>query len=307
MRDTSVITEEHPAVLAWRQVDAEARTPTGVEPLKVTRYSAAYRLVGTGVVAKRAPRETALLERTIYEQILPTLSVSSLRVHGFLEDESEFCWLFLEDSGGVEASLDKNVAHRVSAARWFAQLHVAALHVAGCQLPPRDARHYLDELRGAIAAIIAGFNNPALRDSDRAMLDNLLVECHRLDSRWDDVSDRCVNLPMTLVHNDLQQKNIHVRNVDGSPSICVLDWEYSGWGIPAADIAALDLQTYEAIAGSIWGDIGGLACVGMVFRSVSAISWASTELEHASLERGLRNLRFYPAAVRSALTGLGLD
>src|SRR2546430_12846929 len=54
------------------------------------------------VIAKwsqRSQRAHALIERTVYEEILPGLSVPSLHYYGFLEDSDvDRCWLFLERS-----------------------------------------------------------------------------------------------------------------------------------------------------------------------------------------------------------------
>src|SRR5256885_11766358 len=47
--------------------------------------------------------ETGLVERTVYEEILPRLTVPSLRHYGSLDEpDGEHCWLFMEDATGVE-------------------------------------------------------------------------------------------------------------------------------------------------------------------------------------------------------------
>src|SRR5438874_3259062 len=81
----------HPAVHAWRQLYPDAEL-LRITPLRVRRRkSTIYRLEGAGraggaVVAKRCGKETGLVERTVYEEILPGLSLPSLRYYGFLED-----------------------------------------------------------------------------------------------------------------------------------------------------------------------------------------------------------------------------
>src|SRR5919197_3161539 len=121
----------HPAVRAWRQVDPRA------EPLTITplvgrrRKNSIYRLEGAGragvpVIAKRSAKTTALVERTVYEEVLPRVAIPSLHQYGYLEEpDGEHCWLFLEEATGVEylQLLDE---HRSQAARWLGLLHASA-------------------------------------------------------------------------------------------------------------------------------------------------------------------------------------
>jgi hypothetical protein len=81
-----------------------APNPTQLEVLRQGRKSATYRLVGSGprgapIIAQRSQMAKALIERTLYEQILPGVSVTSARYYGFREENSGFAWLFLEDVG----------------------------------------------------------------------------------------------------------------------------------------------------------------------------------------------------------------
>src|SRR5207249_7181091 len=66
----------HPAVVAWCRLPPDAE-PQRITPLKVRRKkNQVYRLDGIGwaggsVIAKRCPKAVALVERTVYEEILP--------------------------------------------------------------------------------------------------------------------------------------------------------------------------------------------------------------------------------------------
>src|SRR3989449_6277676 len=93
-----------PAVAAWRGLAQDPPDPEHIEVLRQGKKSATYRLVGAGpdgapVIAQRSQMPKALIERTVYEQILPHLPVTSPRYYGFQEDSPQFAWLFLEDVG----------------------------------------------------------------------------------------------------------------------------------------------------------------------------------------------------------------
>src|SRR5437773_1698254 len=82
---------EHPAVIAWRKVAPDHGAPDRITKLKETRRSRVYRLHGAGpggapVIAKLGTLAGAAIERTIYEDVLPTLPVTALRLYGLLED-----------------------------------------------------------------------------------------------------------------------------------------------------------------------------------------------------------------------------
>src|SRR5438445_7200 len=94
----------HPAVQAWCLLHPESQ-PLRITPLKIRRKkNKVYRLEGAGraggaVVAKRCGKETGLVERTVYEEILPRLTVPSLRHYASLDEpDGEHCWLFMGDT-----------------------------------------------------------------------------------------------------------------------------------------------------------------------------------------------------------------
>jgi hypothetical protein len=131
---------EHPAVKAWNELQSTRVKPEFLEILQEHKKAAVYRLMGVGprevaVIAKRCLTSTALVERTVYEEVLPHLPVAALRYYGFVEEDDTFCWLFLEDAGKVRLSplLEE---HRVLAARWLGLVHASAARVnAAARLP----------------------------------------------------------------------------------------------------------------------------------------------------------------------------
>src|SRR5438876_9378427 len=125
----------HPAEHAWLQLYPHAE-PHRITALKVRRRKGTiYRLEGAGpagaaVIAKRSGRAPAVIERTVYEEILPGLTVPSLRYYGFLEDsDAEHCWHFLEAASGAEY-LGVLAGDRGHAARRLGRLHPLAAESA---------------------------------------------------------------------------------------------------------------------------------------------------------------------------------
>ena len=88
----------------------------------------------------------------------------------------------------------------------------------------------------------------------------------------------------------------------------MLDWEYAGWGLPAADLPELDLHSYGELAGLAWPQFEYLANLGKLFQCISAICWASTNLAFPSAGKGINKyLRYYPADLRHAIRALGME
>ncbi len=59
-------------------------------------------MVGDGsVIAKRCQRDAAMLERSLYEDVLAKLPVVTLELRGCVQEEGgEHSWLFLEEATG---------------------------------------------------------------------------------------------------------------------------------------------------------------------------------------------------------------
>jgi aminoglycoside phosphotransferase (APT) family kinase protein len=288
---------EHPAVRAWREIYSRRAEPTRIAVLKERHKSGVYRLEGAGpsgsaVIAKRCWQETAVRERTVYEEVLPHLPLPALCYYGFVaEPGGEFCWLFLEDAGKGEYSpgLKK---HRRLAARWLGLVHTAAAGLeATVPLPERGPDHYREHLRSARRTLNTHLGNPALTGADVSVLEDLIARCDCLEGRWGDVKRFCQKMPRTLTHGDLAVKNVRVRTGAGEEmDLFPLDWETAGWGVPAVDLAQFtlnslspDLPAYGAIVQRSWPnlniqDLRQLAHLGTVFRLLAALDWAASTL-----------------------------
>ncbi len=76
---------EYAAISAWARVSPESFEATSITLLHREKKSIVYRIespAGAAVIAKRCPKLTAALERTIYEEVLPHLPVTTLRYYG---------------------------------------------------------------------------------------------------------------------------------------------------------------------------------------------------------------------------------
>lgn len=308
----------HPAVEAWGRLNPARIEPETVERLQQKNKSAIYRLVGVGpenssVIAKRCEAATAQIERKIYEEILPGLPVSALHCFGTTEDQDAgFCWLFIEDAGSEPYSALLG-EHRAAASRWLAVLHASAMNLPyAANLPSRGPGYYLEHLHQARNNIVTNLDNPALKNGDLALLKKVLVACVFLESHWNRFAELCQAMQPTLVHGDLKEKNIRVRQTDNGIAILPFDWEIAGWGVPAADLLKcpnLALYLIEAQShGAGWNykDLQRLAAVGTIFRLLAALHWESSRLEFEWVEWSVGRFQDYLARLNQALPGVGL-
>src|SRR5262245_8213230 len=171
---TLVITDlrGHPAARAWSEIRGVPLVPESIEILKNRNDSRVYRLAGVGpegsnVIAKQCPKENALAELFIYKKVLAHLPFPALEHYGLLdEQDTRFCWVFMEDAGGVSYSPDIE-EHGVLAAEWLGRLHTCGVEVpAGLSLSDRGPDHYLACLRSARDRIRHNLANPALNQDD---------------------------------------------------------------------------------------------------------------------------------------------
>ena len=302
----------HPVVGAWRTIAPAGSRVDRVDRLRARNKAQVYRLAlgygTTSVIAKYARSEALLLERTLYESVLPRLPTPALRYFGFAADDDEqFAWLFIEDAGDDKCSLGRQGP---LAARWLGTLHGAAAGLdLAPSLPDRGPGHYAEHLRSARTTILGSFDNPALR-AERSMLRRLVSTCELIESSWSGVEAICSDLPSTLVHGDLTARNLRLRLDDAGPAIVAFDWECSGFGVPAADVIRFaldatlrDLSRYRATASEYARGFGkdelqALMLIGAGFRLLASVDWATTHLPYARPEKGIAFLHEYERPLR---------
>ena len=326
---------EHPAVKAWSELRPARVAPERIEVLrerqKVSHKATVYRLAGVGlassaVIAKRRPQASAVIERTIYEEVLPHLPMTALHYYGFVEEpDRTFGWLFLEDAGSEEYSPYIG-EHRALAAQWLGLMHTSAACVAAAdRLPDRGLGHYLEHLRSGRDRILRNLANPALKVDDLAVLRSIVSQCAILESHWSQMERLCEGLPRTLVHGDFTGKNLRVRTGQVGIALLPFDWEMAGWGVPAADMAQSarldrgdfsakrrtfsanpDVATYWSVVREHWPSldlrtIQQLANCGKMFRSLAAINWEAYSLSYEWVERAMGHMRIYQAELADAI------
>jgi hypothetical protein len=278
---------EELAVAAWNRVQPEASEPSAIETLKDSGFpmkTAIYRLVeagpdGTNVVAKRSRLAKAVVERAVYEQLLPTVPTRALTYYGADEEQgSGFCWLFLEAASG-EAF--ERTDHAGLIDEWLAGMHTATAEVARPDtLPAKRPAHYLDLLhtaRKGVARALAGDGWP---DNEQQVLTAALTQLDVIEGRWGEMVELCGGMPNTLQHGDFVRKNLIV---DPAGALVPLDWEAAGWGPPVVDLSFVDAGRYHSLVSTKWPElsveaIARAATAGRILWHLSAIRWATRDL-----------------------------
>jgi len=320
----------HPAVQAWRRLNPERVVPERITPAKFkankTRsHLTVYRLQGVGpegeaVIAKRCDRGEGLVERAVYERVLPHVSLPGPHFYGAVEDQ-DVCWLFIREVQGEKYDVERP-DHRAAAAHWLGVLHTEACSVAGrAGLPDAGPGRYRAQMRATRDAIRNHLDNPAFSSGDLAFLDVLLEQFDDLDEHWDRLERDCAGLPLTLIHGDFNGKNLRVQTTPSGPRVVAFDWADAGLAVPAVDLAQVatpsfrmsaspDLTTYRSVVHERWSecdhaDIERLANCGAVFRALAVITWDANHLAEAWADAFLPNLQIYQTELVRALDHLG--
>jgi ATP-binding cassette, subfamily B, bacterial len=326
----------HPAVQAWLRLNPESAVPDQITPAKFkpnkTRTNlSVYRLGGVGaggaaVIAKRCKRADGLVERTVYERILPQVRLPGPRYYGAVPDPNDdpaqdVCWLFIGEIGGEKYDMQRP-DHRAAAARWLGVLHGEASAVVGqVDLPDGGPSRYHAQMRATRDVIRTHIDNPAFNAEDVAFLDGLLARFEELDEGWARIESAAAGLPHTLAHGDFNGKNVRVQTSPDGLRLVAFDWEDAGRGVPAVDLAQVnapscrisaspDLDTYWSGVRERWpecdrADIERHAICGAVFRAVAVISWDAHHLAHPWANGFLPNLQMYAAELAHALDQFG--
>ncbi len=304
----------HPAVEAWGRLAPDQGEPRRVFVLKPEKKrSAVYRLQGIGpgpssVIAKRGRTGRVAIELLVYRQVLPCLSVATLRCYGSVDDqEPGLAWLFLEDAGD-EPYAAADSEHRVLAARWLAALHATtALHsssLSAC-LPGRGIDYYRKIVSLARETIHEGITNPACSDADVGTLDALMCSCDILESRWSKVDAICRDVPDTLVHGDFGAKNVRIRPGRDGLELLPLDWDSAGWGIPAIDVSQADGAAYWSAVRDYRPELepdalAPFSAIGRMFLALESITGEADPLRGDWVDNVMRKMRYYESEMAKA-------
>lgn len=311
----------HPAALAWARLGLGPAAHS-LQVMREKPKSSLYRLPGvapggSSVIAKRSRSAAAAIEREIYEDVLPSLPVTSPRYYGSIQESAGYSWLFIEDVGAERYSIS-NREYFALAGRWLGLMHTSAASDCGSRLqaalPDGGPGRYLTHLGAGRREILAHLENPALTGEDVRVLNALVSQQDRLEAAWSRVEDRCAGMPSTLVHGDFRPKNGYVRRGSGGLELFPIDWEMAGWGIPTADLTWVDLAAYESAVREDWPGLGASslrrqAGVGHAFRLLAAISWESLSLKYETrlqVVKAATSMKVYLDQLSNAIEVAGL-
>lgn len=296
---------EHPAIVAWHKLHNDNTYPEKLEILRGENpTSTVFRLiwaekVNPAVIAKRCLRQTALIESIIYEEILPDLPLPMVNYYGRVdEEESEFCWLFIQDAGG-ERYRSSIKEHRVAAARWLGIMNTSAISIAAiCRLPEREPRQYLEMLRSACNTLRSSLTNPGLNTENVRLLDSIVNHCEQVAENWGYFEDICDGMPRTLVHGDFIKKNVAVHSSKDGIIFLPFDWEKAGRGVPAEDLSSVDISVYWLTVRDYWPGMNLISLkqfgeIGKVFRWLVFLAWIAQGIMSESPEQYMQYLRSY--------------
>ena len=317
---------EHPSIKAWKEIQPNHCKPEQIEVLTQKKKGSVYRLTNVGpdnsaVIAKRCKSEKAMIERVIYEEVFPYLSVSIPIFYGYTkEQDGIFWWLFLEDVGNL--SLSPILAeHRSLAAQWMGEMNISPeITNMKSHLPyrgPEYYQRYLLSSREMIPEIKIFYSLEAIHQEQ---LNDIISMCGFLEEHWNQIEAFCNPIPRTLVHGDCQVKNAHVRSTQNGLVLAPFDWASGGWGLPATDLGQLslpykslpqtvpDYATYLSVVRNEWPDfdletVQQLANLGQIFWALKVISKGLPEFDDKEtyLEGLLFNYSVYASVLDSAI------
>jgi len=308
--------EGHPALLAWSGLGGAHPSAVLVvkEETGSERLSRIYRLDGVheggpSVVAKRSTASSIAIERRIYEEMLADLAVPTLRCLGGAPDpDPRFAWLFLEAAEGAEFD-GESAPHRAAAAAWLAGLHMGTEgHEILPELPDRGPAHYLEHLRSGRRRIALSFENPALGDADRELLDAILRALDVVESNWSAVEAACASAPRVLVHGDFAARNARIEGEGPEARLWVFDWEVAGQGPPGIDLVRADRETYARAVQQRRPrlDVARELLLGQLLRGCLApIGWETLALDTPWVEQPLYGLASYRRRLEGFLAASG--
>lgn len=302
---------QHPAVLAWFQIDGNRPIPSKVEHIYgKLRKKPVFRLhdVEAGnrsIIAKRCYTATGKIEDSIYRKILPTLGFPAPCYFGLIAEDEKYSWLFFEDLGEIPFLYD-NSKHRDAASRWLGRLHSEATQLPkSIKLESRGPGYYFNHLHAGRSKILKNMDNPSFGEDNCSLLLEIVKLLDLIASGWDNISSACDDMPKTFVHGGIKPLNMLVREEREELIVYFIDWEVAGWGVPAPDLAPrsqypnglINAKIYLQYVNDQWPgmklkDIKRMAATGYFFRRLAATDWATSSFSRYP-EGALRLLEIY--------------
>jgi hypothetical protein len=163
-------------------------------------------------------------EARVYRSILDHAGIGTPRFHGARREGRDGHWLLIERVRGAQLCHVGDRAFWEDAARWLARMHVTLAPFAHASAADALIRHDDDFYRTWPARAIAFHPSHGL-------------SIERLTRRWDEVVERLVSLPRTVIHGECYASNVLVDGRTGR--VCAVDWEMAAVGPAVVDLAAL--------------------------------------------------------------------
>ena len=259
----------------------------------------------------------------LQEEFLEPLGVPILRFYGFADDpDPRHGWLFMEEATGQPYS-PLNPEHRAVAGRWLATIHGGLCQPGlAARLPSLRPADYLERLRSSRDSLVQLLADVELPSGDVRTMRAIIAHYDVLETCWSRLEEACEAAPRTVVHGDFVIKNVRVRSTASGLALLVFDWELSGWGTPAADLAQLtggmvnpDLAAYRSarLASGFHLDnrsLERLANCGEFLRLIDEIAWETSASfqgfkTYRYLVRALSCLGVYEPRLAAALQKRG--
>jgi aminoglycoside phosphotransferase (APT) family kinase protein len=317
--------DPHPALRVWRELGHANGDEAIVERIQGRYFARKGRVVyrlgalgpgGSPMVVKRCDRATGTLERRVYGDFLPALGLTTPHCHGWVPDGAAG-WLFLEDVGSQRLTA-ADAAQRALGLEWLAHMHAgSARNGDPGGLPDRGHEGYLALLGEARRTLGSGLGNPALTEAERLLVQGVIDTSARVESGWERIQAVCARMPATLVHGDYRPKNLYLGERGGELALLPIDWEYSGWGVPASDLGSLlrdhgtpaELAPYRAVLAPLVPglderELWAWVEVGRIFRAIASMYWTRNSLAYPFVDKPVRNLCEYRGALERAFCAL---
>ncbi len=170
-------------------------------------------------------------ELRVYQDLITGANLGTAAYYGAeLDRQSAFAWLLLEYIRGVELRSCGFAAY-VHVAAWLGKFHAYfGLHPQkldrASYLVSHDKSFFADRAHSALQAVCKYGTDLAQR-------------LYKVLNDYDDLIDRMVAQPRTLVHGSFRPQNILLVEQEPTWRVCPVDWELAGLGSPFYDLAFL--------------------------------------------------------------------
>jgi hypothetical protein len=243
------------AVEAWAAMTgsaAECRCVANLAPGNHKATVVELEVLGEdrSVVAKRAPSRVVALEATVYNSVLPAVGLRSLGCLGTVHSaERGFSWIFLEKAVGVMLDVS-DPDHLSSLTRWIAVLHQRSVGMEPRGgIPFRSPESYESRISEERSALVR-LQSSTFDVSDREVIDDLVGIFDDILHEWPRYAASLNALEPVFIHGDLAPENVWLGTAGTSEQrLFVMDWEKSGIGPAALDLARLDPVEYARALG----------------------------------------------------------